>query len=164
MLDCYTDHIVRPGLPVKTFFRRGSFREGRGRSFVARILVVDDVEEVRWFLRIILRQAGHEVVEAPDGAQALQVYQQQPADLVLCDLFMPEKEGLETIRELRGRHAGAKIIAISGGCPSASVDFLPLARKFGAAAALHKPFNARQLLAAVAEVLSGADPAVLDTP
>jgi len=125
---------------------------------MARILVIDDTEEVRWFLRLILEKAGHEVLEAPDGVQGLQAYHRQAADLVLCDLFMPEKEGLETIRELRGRHAGAKIIAISGGCPSTSVDFLPLARKFGAARALHKPFDACQLLAAVGEVLSAPGP------
>jgi CheY-like chemotaxis protein len=125
---------------------------------MAHILVIDDVPEVRWFLRLILGQAGHEVEEAADGAQGLQAYQRRPADLVLCDLFMPEKEGLETIRELRARDPGAKIIAMSGGTPKTPGDFLPLAKQFGAVATLHKPFDSQQLLAAVAEVLSSPDP------
>jgi CheY-like chemotaxis protein len=98
------------------------------------------------------------VTEAPDGVQGLQAYHRQAADLVLCELFLPEKEGLEPIRELLGWDAAAKIIAISGGCPSTSVDFLPLARKFGAARALHKPFGTAQLLEAVGEVLSAPVP------
>jgi DNA-binding NarL/FixJ family response regulator len=72
----------------------------------------------------------------------------------LCDIFMPEKEGLQTIRELHGEFGKVKIVAMSGGNHQyGQVDFLPLAKKYGAAAALHKPLAPKALLGAVREVL-----------
>jgi DNA-binding response OmpR family regulator len=120
---------------------------------MACILIIDDDHALRATLRMVLERAGHRVREVSDGFQAIRSLRDQPAELVLCDLFMPEKDGLETIRELRTDHAGIKIIAMSGGCPGTATDFLPFAEKFGAARILHKPFDVKQLLGAVRDVL-----------
>ena len=82
---------------------------------MARILVVDDEEGIRTLLRNILVREGHHVTTAADGVEALQVVDTQPVDLVITDLIMPEKEGVETISELRKRFPAVKIIAMSGG-------------------------------------------------
>lgn len=82
---------------------------------MAQILLVDDDESFRKMLREMLERAGHEVRDARNGKIALELDLQEPSDLVVLDLVMPEKEGLETILELRRRHVGVKIIAMSGG-------------------------------------------------
>ena len=116
------------------------------------ILVIEDNDNFRLLLRLQLESAGYEVREARNGTEGLQRYGEQPVDVVVCDLFMPEKEGLETIRELR--QAGeAKIIAISGDGLDAT-SFLRVALHFGAARALSKPFESSELLTAIGEVLS----------
>jgi CheY-like chemotaxis protein len=119
---------------------------------MARILLIDDNAALRNLLRLQLEAAGHEVLEAADGGEGIRLYRRRPADLVLCDLFMPGKEGLETIRELRGAGAG-RIIAISGDGSLGSSDFLRVATMLGAARALNKPFDAATLLETVGEVL-----------
>jgi CheY-like chemotaxis protein len=119
---------------------------------MARILLIDDNALLRTLLRLQLEAAGHEVLEAADGGEGIRLYRSQPVDLVLCDLFMPGKEGLETIRELRGSGAG-RIIAISGDGPLDASDFLRIATMLGAARALNKPFDAATLLEAVRDVL-----------
>jgi DNA-binding response OmpR family regulator len=80
----------------------------------ARILVVDDSASMRRSLAEILTRAGHEVIQAADGAEACRTSREVDVDLVL-DLFMPVKDGIETLRELRARAPGVPIIAISGG-------------------------------------------------
>ena len=120
---------------------------------MAKILIIDDEEQVRLYLRSILEPEGHEVVEAPDGKVGLQLYREEPVDLIITDVFMPEKEGLETIRELRSEYPEVKIIAISGGGRTGNLDFLPLAKTFGALRTLAKPFDRQEMLDAVQEVL-----------
>jgi CheY-like chemotaxis protein len=100
------------------------------------ILVVDDDETFRRLLCQTLLRAGHEVLAADDGRGALRLYRQQPADLVITDLIMPEQEGLETILELRRLQPDLKIIAISGGGRMVPGDYLPIARHLGAARTL----------------------------
>ena len=85
-----------------------------GDLFVARILVVDDDEVVRLFLRTLLEHWGHDVVEAENGDEGLQYYRAAPTDLVITDLQMPVMDGLQMIKALRGAFPTAKIIAISG--------------------------------------------------
>jgi CheY-like chemotaxis protein len=103
-------------------------------------------------LRRSLEAAGHEVADARHGDEGLRLYRDRPADVVVCDLFMPEKDGLETIRELRVS-GDVKIIAISGdGHPSSSA-MLRVALGLGAAKALSKPVDGETLLAAMREVL-----------
>ena len=121
---------------------------------MARILIIDDEEQVRLYLRKMLETEGYEVVDAPDGKVGLRLYRQNPADLIIMDIFMPEKEGLGTIRELRRDYPEVKIIAISGGGKISTLDFLPIAKRLGALRTLAKPFTRQELLDAVQEVLN----------
>ena len=102
-------------------------------------------------MRIGLEAAGYDVDEASDGAEGLTLFKQQPADLIVTDIYMPNKEGLETIRELRRLDPDVKIIAMSGG--GSAGDFLPIAKRLGAAKTMQKPFDNEMLLEAVSEVL-----------
>lgn len=120
---------------------------------MARILVIEDDEAVRRAIRRHLEIDGHEVVEAPDGKAGTRIFRQDPPDLVITDLFMPEKEGLETIRELRRDYKEARILVVTGAQPGGSLDFRDHARMLGAKAALSKPFTREQLLGAVREAL-----------
>src|SRR5205807_7303003 len=88
-----------------------------------------------------------------DGGEAIRAFRQHPSDLLLCDLFMPGKEGLETIRELRREFPDVKIVAMSGGALNGTMDFLPVAARLGALAVLSKPFTPEALLAVVEDVL-----------
>jgi DNA-binding response OmpR family regulator len=124
-----------------------------------RILLTDDDPSVRATIRMLLEEEGFEVLEACDGDEAVQVYRTRGADLVICDLFMPGKEGLQAIHELRREFPRVKIIAISGGGYSGSIDMLPVARRFGAAEILTKPFQGSKLVMAVRRLLGSTPPA-----
>jgi len=121
---------------------------------MGRILVIDDEELVRHMLRAMLEHAGHEVEEAADGEEGVRLYRERPSDLIVTDIVMPEKEGLEVIQELRRDFPGVKIIAISGGGMISPMSYLSLAKKFGAQRAFFKPIDRKQFLAAVDELLS----------
>jgi len=126
---------------------------------VTRILVADDNAPFRAAVRMVLEAEGFEVVEAKDGAEAMRLFREVPVAVVLCDVFMPDKDGLETIQELRRESPGVKIIAISGGAFEGNLDLLGVARQLGAAEILYKPFNSTKLLEAVRrqlESISGA--------
>ena len=123
-----------------------------------RILVIDDDAMLRSAVRRILERAGYDVLEAGDGAAGLQLHREQGPDVVIVDIFMPELDGLEFIRDLRGVAPGARIIAISGGGRSGKTDLLKDAAVFGAERILLKPFEMTELLAAVRELLQ-QDPA-----
>jgi CheY-like chemotaxis protein len=120
---------------------------------MARILIIDDDEEIRLVLRDVLEDAGYEVVEAEDGQEGLQYYRTAPADLIITDIVMPRKGGLETIRELRREAPHVKIIAISGGSRTASLSGLDIARQLGATRVFQKPFGLPEMCRAVREVL-----------
>jgi DNA-binding NtrC family response regulator len=124
-----------------------------GEAKRARILVIDDEREIREMLRDLLRTQGYEVMTAANGTAATRLHQQQPADLVITDIFMPEKEGIETILELQRGWPGLKIIAISGGGGDHNVDYLGAARQLGAFCSISKPFDLDDLLAAVRDAL-----------
>ena len=117
-----------------------------------KVLVVDDEAPIRRLIRRTLERDGYEVEEAEDGAVALRRYRAAPADLVILDIFMPEKEGLETLRELGPE---AKVIAISGGGRAGNLLPLRSAQTFGALRTLTKPFEPSALLASVSDVLAG---------
>jgi len=118
---------------------------------MARILVIDDSVAVRELLEQMLRLTGHEVAVAANGKEGLDHLRLQTAELVITDLFMPEKEGLETIQELRRDYPHIGIIAMSGepGMPS----LLGIAKRFGALKTIEKPFDRTEMMAAVEEVL-----------
>lgn len=121
------------------------------------ILVIEDNEDIRALYKRILERAGHKVIEAADGKAGTRLYREAPADLVITDIIMPEKEGIETIKELTNDFPDIKIIAISGGGSAmASSVCLSLAGKLGAKRTLSKPIQTSQLLDAVSEVLAGA--------
>ena len=121
---------------------------------MARILVIDDDADVRRVIRRTLETEGHEVQEAADGKAGMQRFREQPADLVITDLFMPEQEGLETIRELRRSHRDVKILVVTGSPPGGPMDFRNHATALGARATLSKPFTREELLGAVSDALS----------
>jgi len=119
-----------------------------------RILVIDDDMNIRECIRIILEEAGFSVIEADNGKTGIATFRGNHVDLVIVDLFMPEKEGIETIIELRTVAPELKILAISGGIPGSDPrDFLKIAQKLGADSALDKPFTAQKLAAVVGRLL-----------
>ncbi|MFQ6113748.1 MAG: response regulator [bacterium] len=120
---------------------------------MARILVIDDEPQVRTMLKEIFEDEGYQVVTAADGEEGLKLYRYEPADLVVTDIVMPEKEGLATIRELRQISPEVKIIAISGGGRVVTRDFLRVAQAFGAKRVFSKPIATEELLRAIAGLL-----------
>ena len=121
-----------------------------------KILVIDDNPSVRHTLGRILQRGGYEVATAVDGRKGMIAFRKEPPDLVLTDIIMPEREGLETIRDILAERPGTKIIAISGGGRIGNTDFLDLAKKMGATDALSKPFDPDALLELVARCLAAA--------
>lgn len=125
-----------------------------------RILVIDDDADQREFYRMVLEEADYEVMEAQDGEKGLRLYCKHPCELVITDIFMPEKEGIETILELRRDFPLVKIIAVSGGGikggyagePGANLA-LETAKDLGADRILHKPVQLTRFLATVNELL-----------
>jgi CheY-like chemotaxis protein len=116
------------------------------------VLVIDDDAQIRRMARRILSGAGHTVIEAEDGDVGLELLHSEQPALVLTDLIMPNKEGIETIREIRQTSPETGIIAMSGTGTSADL-YLRVAEKLGADAVLPKPFRAAELLEIVAQVL-----------
>jgi CheY-like chemotaxis protein len=127
---------------------------------MARILLIDDDDAVRSVLSVLLAHFGHVVIEARNGKEGLQLFRQAGADLVITDIVMPEKEGLEVLRELQKRQVPpVKVIAISGGGgPQDATDYLRMATLLGAAKVLAKPFLNEVLIAAINELLSEGKP------
>lgn len=113
---------------------------------MARVLIVDDNDDFRALLRTALELEGFEVAAAANGTDALHSMRQAPADIVVTDLFMPDKDGLETILEIRQRHPQAKIVAMSGWQSVRGVDYLSVAREIGAVHVVRKPFDLDELL------------------
>lgn len=121
-----------------------------------RILVIDDEQYILLMLKKMLERAGFDVDIAINGEEGLRYYHKYPADLIITDIVMPEKEGLETIRELKSHNPDVKIIAISGGGRVDSKEYLESARLFGAKQIFSKPFKQAELLKAVQGMLSDA--------
>lgn len=118
-----------------------------------RILLVDDDDTFRKALRMSLARMGHDVVEARDGKEAVRLIREDPPDVMITDLVMPEKEGLETIDEVRRQYPDLKIIAMSGGGRVNGSDYLKIARAMGADRVLAKPFSVDEIAASLAELL-----------
>jgi YesN/AraC family two-component response regulator len=120
---------------------------------MARILLIDDDDSVRTVLRLILNQFGHFVIEARNGREGMEIFMHANADLVITDIVMPEKEGLEVVKEMRRMIPASKIIAISGGGRVNPTDYLRMAKFLGAAKVLAKPISSDALIGAINEVL-----------
>ncbi|HUR56662.1 MAG TPA: response regulator [Opitutaceae bacterium] len=117
-----------------------------------RILLIDDDDGLRRVLAKSLGYAGHDVVQASDGRQGIELFRASSFDLVITDLVMPVQEGVETIVRLRKENANTPIIAISGGLTNSKL-YLTMAEKIGARRVLGKPFVPSELIQAVNEVL-----------
>ena len=124
---------------------------------MAKILVVDDEKIVRLLLREMLLKAGHQVEAVENANIALERIGQEEPDLLITDIFMPEKSGLEMILELRQTHTSLKIIAISGDSPGsegAYKESLEVAEALGSARIIEKPFTAAQVVQSVKNALA----------
>jgi CheY-like chemotaxis protein len=118
----------------------------KGHVIMAKILVIDDDLLVRNTISKILRNGGFEVTLAEDGVRGLASFRRDRPDLIITDIIMPEKEGIETILEIRKEHPAAKIIAVSGGGRVGNADFLAMAKSLGAVAVIAKPFRSEELI------------------
>lgn len=123
---------------------------------MANILVVDDQKEIRTLIERILVRENHSIYQAADGNEGLAVFETESIDLIITDLLMPEKEGMEMIKQIRKTHPAIKIIAISGGGIVDSATYLHVASILGANKTISKPFKAADLIAAVNELLQNS--------
>ena len=113
------------------------------------ILIIDDEPPVRDSIRHVLEIAKYQVLEAANGAAGIKLYREHKPSLVITDMLMPDKDGFEIIREIRGLDPRARIIVMSGGGQWGNNQFLRMAREFGAIESMAKPFRREELLSAV---------------
>lgn len=125
---------------------------------MARILLVDDNPSFRAATRKILTQAGHEVIEAGDGVQALKRYRAEPTDLVITDVYMPDADGIQTTMQLKREFPLIRVIVTSGGGNIEREQVLEIAGRLGALRTLPKPFSNTELLTVVDAALGGRSP------
>jgi len=118
-----------------------------------RIIVIDDQEAIRRLIRRTLESRGYSVFEASDGADGLRLLAQQAADLVITDIFMPGLDGIETLRQIRKEFPQVKVIVISGGDSTGTLDMRRDAEFLGAVRSLAKPFTTTELVGLVEELL-----------
>lgn len=126
---------------------------------VKRILVIDDDETIREYIQLLLEDEGFNVSVAENGSAGLEIFNRESIDLIITDLIMPEKEGLETIQDMRKLDPSSKIIAMSGA--SNRESYLSISSVLGAQAVLYKPFKPSELLNLVSSILqikSGGSP------
>lgn len=120
------------------------------------ILIVDDESGIRIVMRAILEKEGYSVLEASDGNEAIIQFGKHRPDLVVTDLLMPGKDGIEILFELRQINRKAKIIALSGGGRIRPENYLNYAMKLGAIAAIEKPFTSEEFLMVINQALAAA--------
>jgi len=118
-----------------------------------RILIIDDDHHILLMIKKMLERAGYEVDLASNGNEGLDLFKRIQADLVITDIIMPEKEGLETIREMKRLSPDLKIIAMSGGGKISADNYLETAKIFGASRVLAKPFSQKTMVMAVIDLL-----------
>jgi two-component system, response regulator, stage 0 sporulation protein F len=122
-----------------------------------RILVIDDDPAVRHATQLLLECEGFEVIVAQDGRSGLAATRSKSFAAVIVDIFMPEMDGLETIKALRANDPNLRIIAISGALgPSGTPDFLAMATKLWGVKTLNKPFRPRDLIRTIGEAIADA--------
>ncbi len=121
------------------------------REEMASILIVDDDAPIRALLRRILEEDGHQIREASNGEIGLRLYRDAPADLVITDILMPERDGMEVTLALTQEFLDARVIAITGA--TGDQNFLNIAKLFGARRVIQKPFSPHEVRRAVRFVL-----------
>ncbi len=117
------------------------------------ILVIDDDDQIRAMLKEMLVRGGYEVLSASDGNEGIRLYREKQIDLIITDILMPEKDGIEIIMELRQDFPEAKAIAISGGGHIDPENYLNIAKRAGAIRTLTKPFGMNEVLRVVREII-----------
>jgi CheY-like chemotaxis protein len=120
---------------------------------VARIVVIDDQEPVRRVIARVLQAAGHDVLEAGDGAAGMRILESHPVDVVITDIFMPGQDGILTLRQIRKQFPGVKVITMSGGDVTGRLNLSQEAEMLGAVMTVAKPFKATEIVEAVRSVL-----------
>lgn len=118
-----------------------------------KILVIDDDRAIREYLRFLLEEVGYGVVEAENGVVGLERFSTGEFDVVITDIAMPEKDGIDTIIEMRASDPAVRIIAMSGVAKSDTL--LEIARMYKADRVIKKPFQSEEIIAAVRAVLGG---------
>jgi CheY-like chemotaxis protein len=121
---------------------------------MAKILVLDDEPSILFMIKKMLEKAGHEVSVALNGKEGMVLFEKNRPDLLITDIIMPEKEGLETIFELRRKYPELKIIAISGGGRISPEGYLPGAKLLGANMVFQKPLVQKDFMEAVSSLLN----------
>ena len=129
------------------------FEQGKEIKIMALILIIDDEPQIRSMLKLMLERDGYEVAEAPDGIEGIRIFRQNPADLIITDLIMPNKDGIGVIIDLKKEFPNVKIIAMSGGGLNKPEGYLKGAKKLGAACTLTKPIDRGEMLRAIKDVL-----------
>lgn len=130
---------------------------------MARILIIDDNAEIRLILAEVLEEAGYATLTAPSGRHAIDFHLENPVDLIITDIFMPDTDGLEVIYQFRRRFPEVQIIAISGGGARGLTELLTVAKRMGAQRTFMKPFGWQEILQAVGELLHATNSSP-DTP
>jgi CheY-like chemotaxis protein len=125
---------------------------------MAKILVFDDEPAILLMIKKMLEKAGHQVEVALNGKEGMELFEKDKPDLLITDIIMPEKEGLETIFELRRKYPELKIIAISGGGRIGPDGYLPGAKLLGADATFSKPLIPKEFLQLVSNLLGSERP------
>lgn len=120
---------------------------------MSKILIIEDDASFRQSLRDLLESEGYGVIEASDGVEGVDIYRDQHADLVIMDIIMPKKDGVEAIMDLKIDFPDVRIIAISGGGRMGPSTYLALAKSFGADMILEKPVRMDELLKAIKDLL-----------
>ncbi len=127
------------------------------KKLVKQILIIDDEPQIRSLLTLILEREGFNVIVASDGKEGIKLFQEEKPDIVITDLIMPGKEGIETIRELKKENPILPIIAMSGGGRNAPDSYLQMAKLLGANAVFEKPFEKEVFLNAVKKFLGNEE-------
>ena len=117
------------------------------------IIIIDDDDQIREMLKQMLAREGYEILTASNGKEGIRLYRERQTDLIITDIVMPEKDGLETIMELRKDFPEVKVIAMSGGGRIGPESYLQAAKRLGAVRTLTKPFEREEMLNVVREVI-----------
>ena len=128
-------------------------KDGNETGSKSSILIIDDEDQIRALLRVILEEAGYRIFEAANGKTANRIFLEEKIDLIITDIIMPEKDGIETIMEFREKSPDVKIIAISGGGHIGPEGYLHTAKQLGASDTITKPFSQEKIVKAVQDAL-----------
>ena len=120
---------------------------------MGKILIIDDEPYILLMLKKMLEKAGYEVDLASNGREGMALFEKASADLVITDIIMPDKEGLELILDMKKQRPALKIIAMSGGGRISPESYLECAKHFGAERVFQKPFRQKDLVSAVKELM-----------